>query len=108
MFLRNEASLIPALRFLELDKCVQSFIEGALMRGLVAKVEGQLLFVDCGCGEALVLEANGALGEPMGLGHPGDEEFFGGGRGVVFVKQVMQERFKGGAILAGNDELAGG
>ncbi len=68
-----------AALLLQAEEGVQGLVEGAFVGGAVAEEEGEALFVDCdfvvaaGGGEAFVLEANGALLEPIGLGELVDE-----------------------------------
>ena len=59
---------------------------GAIVSGLVAEIEAELLGVGWGAGfdcgfEKRLLEAEGALGEPVVLGHGGDQGFLGFGGG---------------------------
>ena len=73
--LRFEANLGLALFGSELDEVVQTFVEGAGVGGLVAEVEGELRGVGDLAGlrvETGVLEGLGAVGEPVGFGHPVD------------------------------------
>lgn len=56
----------------------------AVVSGLVAEIEAQLFAVGCGAGfergfEEGLLETEGALGEPMMLGHGGNQDFLGFG-----------------------------
>lgn len=85
----------------------QSFVEGALVGGLVAKKEGESFFVHFCCREALVLEAKGALGEPEGLGHLMNEHFFGRIGGLVVGEKGFEKRFEMGGVFAGYQERAG-
>ena len=54
-------------------------MEGTLVRGLVAQVEGELAFVDdlaAGVIEAGLFEPHGAMAEPVVFGDGLDERFF--------------------------------
>ncbi len=75
------------------------------MSSLIAEKEGELLLIDAIHLEAVVLEAEGALGKPVGLGHLFYKELFGGGGGLVFLGELVEERFEGGGIFACNDRL---
>ena len=83
-------------------------MEGALVSCVIAQKQRQTFFVDTAGGKAVVLKAKGALGEPPGLGHLVNEQFFGGMGGLVFFEQVLNKRFEGSRILAWHHELAGG
>ena len=71
-------------------------MEGALVRGLVANVERELFLLRLGFAgrflavEAHVLQQNGALLEPVVLGHVIDEDLLGGGGGLVLVAQAVR------------------
>ena len=54
------------------------------------------LFVEAG-----VLEALGAVGEPVGFGHGVDEDGFGGGGRCVFVDERLFERFEAIGVFRG-------
>ena len=74
-FLRFEAIFGFALFGSELAEVVQTFVEGAGVRGLVAEVEGEQRGVCDLAGlrvETGVLEGLCAVGEPVGFGHPVD------------------------------------
>ena len=75
--LRNEATGAAAMFLLKAAQFVERFIEGALVGGLVAEEEGEPFFIDSSIREAGVLQAEGALFEPVGLGHLADQELFG-------------------------------
>jgi hypothetical protein len=89
VFLRNELILRNELggrachgpyaraALFQLRQCIQRFIEGSLVSGLIAQEESELVCIDASFGESFVLEANGALPQPPGLGHLLDEERFG-------------------------------
>ena len=78
------------------------------MGGVVAQKQSQAFLVDAIRREAVVLERERSLHEPVGLGHFADEQFFGRVGGLVVIEQVLEQRFEGGGIFAGDDELAGG
>src|SRR5579875_2690145 len=88
--LRNEARDVGrcaagrgAAIFLEAQEGVEGFVEGALVGGVVAEEEGEAFFVYLAVGEAVVLEAEGALGEPIGLRYLLDQQLFGRVGGLV-------------------------
>ena len=118
MFLRNELARRGEFRLLAIPfqakKGVQSLVEGAFVRGAVADEQGEALFVDgnfiveAGEGEAVILKAEGALEEPIGLGELVDEDLFGGIGGLVFAEQGSAEGFEGGGVLAGDEGDGGG
>ena len=57
--------------------------------------------------KALVLEAKGALGEPLGLGHLVNQHFFGCVGGLMLFEESVQEGFEGDRVFTGNDERTG-
>lgn len=71
-------------------------MEGALVGGLVAKVERELFVVFDGAFriEAQTLQMNGTLPEPFVLRHAVDENLLGHAVGLVFVAETGLERFK--------------
>ena len=58
------------------------------MRGLVAQEESELMGIDARFGESLILNTDGALREPPGLGHLLHQELFGLGSRGVFGNQI--------------------
>ena len=65
-------------------------MEVALVGGLVAQVEGELFWVGGLTGSGVVaggFEVEGALAEPVMLGHGFDERGFGEGGGLVLVAE---------------------
>ncbi len=77
------------------------------MGGLIAQEERELVGIDEGFGESLILDTDGALREPPGLGHLPDQERFGfRGRGMLG-EQTLQKRFEIRGIFAGNDDATG-
>jgi len=89
-FLRFEASLHFTLLDSELLELIDGLVEGALMSGLVAEVEGKGFGVGDFAGfgiEAAGKEPLGALRQPMAFRHVGDEDEFGRSRGLIFVGQ---------------------
>ncbi len=83
-------------------------MESAVVGCLVTKKERKTLFIDAGFGKAFVLEAEGALGKPPGLGHFVDEKFFGRVGGLLLFHEVVEEGFERGRIFARDDESAAG
>ncbi len=82
-------------------------MESAFVGGPVAQEEGQLLAIDLVAGEAGVLEAGGAIHEPVGLGHFVNKELFGGVGGRVVGGEIGEQGVEGGRVFAGNDDCAG-
>jgi hypothetical protein len=82
-------------------------MEGAFVGSLVADEESQRFSIHAIFGEAIILEAQGALGEPVRLGHLVDEHLFGGVGGLMIGEKGVKERFEIGAVLAGDDHFAG-
>jgi hypothetical protein len=69
-------------------------MEGALVRGLVAQIEGELAIVDHLAGgvvEAGFFEPHGAVAQPVVLGHGLDERFFGGSSRLVLFLEGGEE-----------------
>ena len=88
-FLRFEASFLSLPFLSELCKLIQGAVPGALVRGLVAHVEGEFLLRGgvIGFVEGGGLQAKSTVGEPLMLRDAGDESVFGeGGRGVLFAE----------------------
>lgn len=97
-------------------------MEGAFVGGVVAQKQSQAFLVDAGGREALALQTEGALHEPVCLGYFVDEEFFGRVGRLVVIEQVLEQRFEGGGVFtqarttcnkrtvrfAWGDELTGG
>lgn len=104
---RNEATGGVATLLLKTAQLVERFVEGALVGGLVAEEEGEPLFVNAGRGEAVTLEADGALFEPVGLGELVDEEVFGRAGGLMIFDEGLQKSFEFCRVFTGNDERAG-
>lgn len=77
------------------------------MGGLVAQEESELVGIDAGFGESLILNADGALHEPPGLGHLPNQERFGLAGGSVLVGEMGQQGFEFGGIFARYDGAAG-
>jgi hypothetical protein len=76
------------------------------MGGLVTQKERQALNVDFAVGvETVVLQADGALREPMRLRHFGDEQFLGGAGGLVLGEEHGQKRIEGGGVFPRDDDL---
>jgi len=95
-FLQTEANFVVFPLFLGFYELGVSAVEGAVGGGVVANEESEVL----GDAELLVLEeveegvapeVEGPLGEPLGLGHFFDEDFLGGGDGVVFRSEVGEK-----------------
>ena len=107
--LRLEAKFFFAAFGAEFEQVIQSFVEGASVSGLIAKIDREHFFVGDLAGlfvEAGVLEALRAVGEPVGFGHGVDEDGFGwGGRGV-FIDERLLERFEAMGIF-GRQEFEG-
>ena len=98
-----------AALLLQTEQGSQSFVEGAFVGGSIAEKEGEALFVDSAVGsEALVLKANGALAQPVGLGQVVHEKLFGGVGGLVLLVKCFAERCESGGIFAGDEQGAGG
>jgi hypothetical protein len=83
-------------------------MEGALVGGLIAQKQGQAFGVYAFAREALVLEAKGALGKPVGLGHLFYKDVFGRVGGLVLVEEGGLEGRERGGIFAGDEEDAAG
>ena len=69
-------------------------MEAALVNGLIAQIEGELLRVDDLAGsevEAGLLKLESPMAQPMVLGHGLDEGFFGGSCGLVLLLELGQE-----------------
>ena len=93
VFLRFEAIGGSALLGAELDEVVERFVESASVGGLVAKIQGEFLFVldVAGIGvEAGVLQALGALREPLRFGHAVNQDQFGGRGRLVLCEQRLR------------------
>ena len=110
-FLRFKANLDLSSFGSEGCELAQAFVEGALVGGLVAHIEGELFFLPAG-GEFGVereaLEREGALHEPVMLGHVVDEQLFSWGRRLVFGAQIGNELLEVFFALPGEShELAG-
>lgn len=87
--LRNEPiSELPAF-FLQASEGGESFVKGTVVGGAVAEEESEALLIDAVFGEAIVLEANGALLKPIGLRHLVDQEFLGGASGLMIGGDVL-------------------
>jgi hypothetical protein len=83
-------------------------MEGALVGGLVAQKKRQAFGVHAFAREALVLEAKGALGEPLGLDHLFYKDVFGRVGGLVLVEESGLEGGERGGIFARDEEDAAG
>ena len=105
--LRNGVARSPAAFLLQAAQLVQGFVEGALVSGLIAEEKGEKFFVDALGREAVVLEPDGTLLKPVGLGHLADQQVFGGIGGLEIVSEPGKERFEGGSVFARDEELAG-
>ena len=86
---------------------------GAIVRGLVAEIETELFGVRRGAGfergfEEGLLEAEGALLEPVMLGHGGDQDFLGFGGWGEFEVEVEEEIVVSGVVLGGEDDEGAG
>ena len=81
--MRNEPSGGSEGIFLHLTQGVERLVKASLVSCLVAQEESELLLVNAVGGEAIVLEADSALGEPVGLGHLFYKEVFGASGGLV-------------------------
>ena len=104
--LRNEATGAFLLQF---GQCTESFVERAVVSGLIAQKEGESLFIARAIREdTFRLKTQSALGEPARLSHFADEDFFGCGLGPVFVQEVIEQSFKGSRIFAVDEKFAGG
>jgi hypothetical protein len=87
----------------------ESFVEGAFVGGSVTEEEGQTFFIDTAIGgEAVILEAEGTLAQPVGLGQVVHEQLFGSVGGLVFAAQRFAESFESGGIFAMDEQSAGG
>src|SRR6185437_992039 len=105
--LRNELGIGFATLCLELYQRVEGFIEGALMGGAIAHKQGKLGHVNAGFRERLVLQMDGALHEPVRLRHFLYKQLFGSSGGRVLGKEIFEQRFKLGRVLAGHNHAAG-
>lgn len=81
------------------------------MGGPIAQEEAETLFIDGGHAdgirqETFVLQADGALGQPPGLGHVMDEHLFGGVGGLVLGEKGFEEGPERGRVFASNHERA--
>ncbi len=87
----------------ELEKVREAFVKGALMGGLVAEVEQEALavFADAVISEDQPLESEGAIAEPLVTGHVGDEQAFGFGGGLVFVRRFSRSSAKSSSFSVG-------
>ncbi len=103
--LRNE---LPEAVFLYTKQHVEGAMESALVGGVIAQEDGELLGIDAVGGEAVGLHGHGTLHEPVGLRELANEHFFGWIGGLVLVQKRVQKRFIFGGIFARNDELTGG
>ena len=64
-------------------------MEGALVGGLVAQIEGKTFFVNGAVvGEAVGLQQPGAVAQPVVLGHALDQDHFGAARGSMLALEV--------------------
>ncbi len=103
-FLRFKAKLFFATLGTEFEQVSERLVEGAGVSGFATEVEGEHFGVGDLTGgevEAGVLEALGALAEPVGFGHGVDQDGFRDGRGLVFIEQSLLERFEAKGIFGG-------
>ncbi len=84
----------------------EGLVEGAVVGVLVAQEQVNLMKFLANEGESL--EADGAVHEPMVLGHVGDEELFDGGGGAKVCLEGEVKGFEDGGIFIGDEEDAGG
>ena len=95
--LRFEPTLEPESFFSEFQEIGEGAAEGSFMGGPVAQEEVELILGGSGrevCGKASLLEAEGALVEPIVAGHVVHEHRFRGGGGLVLFAQVRMEFVK--------------
>ena len=81
-------------------------MKGALVSGLIAQVEGEPLGVGDLAGdgvEAECLERDGAMAEPVVLGHGLDERFFGWSGGPVLFAEAGEQIVEVGLGFRGKD-----
>ena len=86
-------------------------MEGALVGGLVAQTESELLFVHNLAGARIVageFEVQGAATEPVMLRHGFNEHGFRDGFGVVLFAKVGEKRIKIGLRFCGKDAEGSG
>lgn len=110
--LRNEPTFDFALFGPEFGKYGETFMEGAVVRGLVTKIEREFfgLVTDRHVAvKAHVLEAEGALRKPEVLGHFFDEEGFSLGGRLVFGTEIVEQFVKFVHVFPGEyQELVAG
>ncbi|MBV9304459.1 MAG: hypothetical protein JOY62_06245 [Acidobacteriaceae bacterium] len=66
------------------------------------------LVIEAAFSETFVLKANGALGEPPGLGHFVNQKLFGLSGGRVLFEEGVLERVEIGGVFARDDQSAAG
>src|SRR5579883_964388 len=88
--LRFKANLRLALLGSELEQVLEAFVKGALVRGLVAQIEGKLAGVldDAVGAGAQRLQIAGAAAQPFVLGQTVDQKLFGHSLGLVLGSQA--------------------
>ena len=80
-------------------------MEGSLVGGLVAEVEGEAFVVDRAVGgEALALEEQGAIAQPVMLGETFDQQHFGGAEGEVLADELALQRDVFGGVFPWQEE----
>ena len=84
----------------------EGLVEGAVIGVLVT--QEQINFLKVLAHESEGLEADGAVHEPVVLGHVGNEELFDGGGGAEVCLEGKVKGFKGGWVFIGDEENFGG
>ena len=80
-------------------------MKGAILRGVVANIERKLLFIDLGgVLKRGGLQTQGALTDPVVLGHLLDEHGFGGSGGLMFVAQRFEQFLEFGGVFVGQED----
>jgi hypothetical protein len=82
-------------------------MEGPLVSRLIAQEQGEPFLVYAFRRETLVLKADGALREPIGLSDFLDQNLFGSSSWPVLVHESGYQGSESRRIFAGDDELSG-